>query len=65
MTTLTLDISEDRFAKLKEVAKGLLITPEELVSASIEDLLARPEADFEQAVKHVLKKNSELYRRLA
>jgi antitoxin FitA len=65
MTTLTVDISDDRFAKLKEVAKGLLITPEELVTASIEDLLARPEEDFEYAVNYVLKKNTELYRRLA
>ena len=65
MTTLTVDISDDRFLKLKEVAKGLLLTPEELVTASIEDLLARPEEDFEQAVNHVLKKNTELYRRLA
>ena len=65
MTTLTLDISDDRFAKLKEVAKGLLVTPEELVVASIEDFLARPEDDFEQAVEYVLKKNTELYGRLA
>ena len=65
MTILTVDISDDRFAKLREVAKGLLVTPEELVVASIEDLLARPEDDFEQAVEYVLKKNTELYRRLA
>ena len=45
MTILTVDISDDRFAKLREVAKGLLVTPEELVVASIEDLLARPEDD--------------------
>ena len=65
MTILTVDISDDRFSKLREVAKGLLVTPEELVVASIEDLLARPEDDFEQAVEYVLKKNTELYRRLA
>jgi len=65
MTILTVDISDDRLAKLREVAKGLLVTPEELVVASIEDLLARPEDDFEQAVEYVLKKNTELYRRLA
>ena len=65
MTILAVDISDDRFAKLREVAKGLLVTPEELVVASIEDLLARPEDDFEQAVEYVLKKNTELYRRLA
>ncbi len=65
MTNLTVTISDDRFAKLKEVAKGLLVTPEELVAASIKDLLARPEDDFEEAVEYVLKKNKELYQRLA
>ena len=65
MTILTVDISDDRFSKLREVAKGLLVTPEELVVASIEDLLARPEDDFEQAVEYVLKKNTALYSRLA
>ncbi len=65
MANLTVDIPDDRFAKLKEIAKGLLVTPEELVTASIEDLLARPEEDFEQALNYVLKKNNELYRRLA
>ena len=31
----------------------------------IEELLARPEPAFEQAVEYVLSKNAELYRRLA
>ncbi len=65
MTNLTVSISDERFAKLKEVAGKLLITPEELVAASVEDLLARPEDSFGEAVECVLKKNTELYRRLA
>ena len=65
MTNLTVSISDDRFAKLKEVAVKLGVTPEELAVASIEDLLARPEDSFEEAVEYVLKKNAELYRRLA
>ncbi len=65
MTNLTVSISDDRFLKLKEVAGQLRVTPEELVAASIEDLPARPEDAFEEAVRHVLKKNTELYKRLA
>lgn len=65
MTNLTVSISDDRFAKLKDVAGQLRVTPEELVAASIEDLLARPADSFEEAVEYVLKKNAELYRRLA
>ena len=65
MTNLTVRISDDRFARLKEVAGRLQITPEELVAASIEDLLTQPEDSFQAALEHVLKKNAELYRRLA
>ena len=64
MTSLTVSISDDCFPKLKEVAVKLGVTPEELAVASIEDLLARPEDSFEEAVEYVLKKNAELYRRL-
>lgn len=52
-------------AKLNEMARELGVVPEELVRVSIEELLTRPEPEFEQAVHYVLKKNAELYRRLA
>jgi predicted transcriptional regulator len=65
MTNLTIAIPDDRSLKLKEMAARFNLTPEELVSISIEDLLARPEDSFRLAVEHVLKKNAELYRGLA
>lgn len=65
MTNLTVSIPDDRFAKLKEIAIQLRVSPEELVAASVEDLLARPEDSFAEAVERVLVKNAELYRRLA
>ncbi|MEI3652564.1 MAG: DNA-binding protein [Dolichospermum lemmermannii FEM_B0920] len=40
------------------------ISPEELLRATIEDWLNYPKSDFEQAANYILKKNSELYRRL-
>jgi antitoxin FitA len=43
----------------------LRVSPEELVRATVEELLERPEQDFQRALDHVLKKNAELYRRLA
>ena len=64
MSNITISLPEDRMSKLKEMAVGLGTTPEELVRASVEDLLGRPE-EFEKAVDYVLKKNEELYRRLA
>ena len=62
---ITLTITDDRYAKLKDVAKNLHITPEDLVCVSIDELLSRPDKDFLKAVDYVLKKNTELYRRLA
>ena len=64
MNNITISLPEDRMSKLKEMAAGLGTTPEELVRASVEDLLGRPE-EFEKAVDYVLKKNQELYRKLA
>jgi len=51
--------------KLQEIASRLGVTPEDLVRISIEELLARPDDAFQQAVDYVLNKNAELYRRLA
>jgi predicted transcriptional regulator len=65
MTTITIQVPSDRFLKLKEMADRLQITPEQLVRANVEDLLAQPEEAFQEALKHVLVKNAELYRRLA
>ncbi|MBI3150833.1 MAG: DNA-binding protein, partial [Chloroflexi bacterium] len=39
--------------------------PEELVRASLEELLTRPLDDFQKIVERVLSKNAELYKRLA
>ena len=41
------------------------MTAEDLAAASIEALLAQPGDDFARAVELVLRKNAELYRRLA
>ncbi len=62
---LTVTISDDRMAELQERASFLHVTPEALVQAGIDDLLARPEDEFRRAVDYVTKKNAELYRRLA
>lgn len=64
MNNITISLPEDSMSKLKEMAVGLGTTPEDLVRASVEDLLGRPE-EFQEAVDYVLKKNEELYRKLA
>ena len=65
MTNITITLPDGRLLKLKELAASLSVTPEELVCVSIEELLTRPEDAFQQAADYVLKKNAELYRRLA
>ena len=65
MNTVTVALSDDRWMKLKEIAARLGISPEDLVRVSIEELLTQPDDAFQQAANRVLKKNSDLYRRLA
>jgi predicted transcriptional regulator len=65
MTTFTITIPNDRLKKLEELAERFRVAPEELVRASLEELLSRPLDDFQKVVERVLIKNAELYKRLA
>lgn len=65
MTTITISLPDERLQKLKELATLFQVAPEDLLRASLEELLTRPEGDFRRALDFVLKKNAELYRRLA
>jgi len=65
MTTITIDLPKERIRKLKELAAHYGVSPEELVRASVEDMLEQPEEQFQKAADYVLKKNDELYKRLA
>lgn len=65
MTTLTVTIDDRKAVALKDRAEHFGLPLEDLLMASIENLVNQPEKEFEQAAKHVLAKNRELYRRLA
>ena len=65
MTRITISLPEDRLRKLEEFATRFQVSAEELVRVSVEELLARPADEFQSVVDYVLKKNAELYRRLA
>ena len=65
MTTFTITLPDDRLKKLEELARRFRVAPEELVRASLEELLSRPLDDFQKVVERVLSKNAELYKRLA
>ena len=65
MTTFTITLPDERVKELKKIAERFRVAPEELVRASLEELLTRPMADFQKALERVLSKNADLYKRLA
>jgi len=65
MSSITINLQEEQIARLQEIANRLGVTIEDLARISIEELLAAPDERFEQAADYVLKKNEDLYRRLA
>ena len=62
---LSLDLTPAEERQLADLAARLNVPAATLAAAALRDLLARREADFEQAAAHVLEKNRELYQRLA
>ncbi|AMA08423.1 hypothetical protein [Picosynechococcus sp. PCC 73109] len=65
MASITINLSNKRLSRLQKLAQKNQVSPEELLYESIEDLLTNHKKDFTQASSYVLKKNVELYRRLA
>ena len=65
MTTITITLPDERLAKLQQIASDLHTSPEALVLAGIEELLSRPDDKVQNAIEYVIRKNAELYRRLA
>lgn len=62
---LSIELSPAQVERLRLEAERLGLTPEDLARAAIADLLATVGEDFRAAADRVLKKNEELYRRLA
>jgi hypothetical protein len=62
---LSIDLSAAQADRLRLEAERLGLTPEELARAAVADLLANTDEAFAGAAERVLRKNEELYRRLA
>ncbi len=65
MTHLTIRLPDRKLAQLRRVAAQVGVSPTELVRGSVEQFLAKPDAKFEKAAARVLRRNAELYKRLA
>jgi len=62
---LAVELTETESTRLREAAARLGVDPSQLAHAAIADLLSTPDEDFRAAADQVLRKNEELYRRLA
>ena len=62
---LTIDLSLMQAERLRHEATRLGLAPEDLARAALADLLATRDDDFRRAAERVLRKNQELYQRLA
>ena len=65
MTSITIPLSDERVAQLRVWAEEAGLPPEEFLRRRIEQLLDRPDQQFQKAADYLLQKNAELYRRLA
>ena len=59
------ELSPAQAEKLNQEAKRLGVSPDELARAAVADLLATKDEEFLAAAERVLRKNEDLYRRLA
>ena len=65
MTTMTLQLDDAKAVALREKAQRVGLEAEQLLAASVDDLIGQPDADFDETARRVLSKNRDLYRRLA
>jgi hypothetical protein len=64
MKTLEIHVPEDIAVKIEQAAEHKGMSLDDLIRISVEEKLARDD-QFEQAARHVLSKNAELYERLS
>ena len=65
MSTITVEIDDSKAALLQKKAEQFGMLPDQFVTASIEDLIGQPEPAFDEAMRKVISKNKELYKRLS
>lgn len=51
MATLTIELSDETFARLSERAESLGVTPEELVRTGIDEFLQLPDEEFKRRIE--------------
>jgi len=62
---ISAELPDAQMRQLEETAQRLKVSPETLVAAAVQDMLAQGDKDFAKVADFVIKKNAELLRRLA
>ena len=62
---VSIELNEAEGTRLRDEAARLGVEPKDLARAALTDLLRGDEESFREAAERVLRKNEELYRRLA
>ncbi len=65
MSAITILLSDEKLEQLRAIADRAGLSPEDLARAGLEEWLSKPRTDFAAAAEYVLRKNEDLYRRLA
>ena len=65
MASITIDLPDNHFQTLQNLANQYGIPLDVLLRSSLENWLSTQKADFVDAADYVLAKNTELYQRLA
>ncbi len=65
MEQLTITLPAEVATQLKSAAKNSGVEPEDFLLVSLQEKLAQLDIEFVGSMKYVLKKNAELYKRLA
>ncbi len=65
MEQLTITLPEEIATQLKDASQKVGVKPEDFLLVSLQEKLASLDSEFTEAMKHVLRKNADLYKRLA
>jgi hypothetical protein len=65
MTQLTIRLSQEQLARLKDRARLAGMSAQDLAQTSLVAWLERGEEDFLEVAQHVVEENADIYRRLA
>ena len=62
---IAIELSDQQAQALNKTARRLQVSEADLAAAAVRDLVSRQWVDVQSAADRVIKKNQELYRRLA